>query len=103
MAETDSMLVGRGLAVIDPKVMERLELTSGDVIEIAGKSKKSHARLWSGDSDDYGLGLIRVDGYTRNNIGVGIDDMVAVAPVQARKADEMVLAPTEEINIPGLE
>ncbi|MDG6925052.1 MAG: CDC48 family AAA ATPase [Nitrososphaerota archaeon] len=103
VAETDSMLVGRGLAVIDPKVMERLELTSGDVIEIAGKSKKSHARLWSGDSDDYGLGLIRVDGYTRNNIGVGIDDMVAVAPVQARKADEMVLAPTEEINIPGLE
>jgi transitional endoplasmic reticulum ATPase len=103
VAETASRLVGHGIAVIDPKVMEKLGLSSGDVIEITGKGKKSHARLWSGDGEDYGLGLIRVDGYTRNNIGVGIDDTVTIVPVQGQRATAMVLAPTEEINIPGLE
>ncbi len=103
VAETDPMLAGRGLAVVDPRVMERLNLRSGDVIEITGKGKESHARLWSGDPDDYGLGLLRVDGYTRNNIGVGIDDTVTIAPVQSHRAGEVVLAPTEVINIPGLE
>jgi transitional endoplasmic reticulum ATPase len=103
VAETSSRLVGHGIAVIDPRVMERLGLTSGDVIEITGKGKKSHALLWSEDPEDYGLGLIRVDGYTRNNIGVGVDDTVTIAPAQARGAEAMVLAPTEELNIPGLE
>ena len=48
VAETTSRLVGHGIAVIDPKVMEQLGLTSGDVIEITGKKKKSHALLWAG-------------------------------------------------------
>ncbi len=41
VAETTSRLVGHGIAVIDPKVMEQLGLTSGDVIEISGKKKRS--------------------------------------------------------------
>ena len=103
VAETDSMLVGRGLAVIDPRVMERLELTGGDAIEIKSKDRSSHARLWSAGPEDYGLGLIRIDGYTRNNIGVGIDDTVSIVPAKAQRAEEVVMAPTEEVNIPGLE
>ena len=79
VAETSSRLVGHGIAAIDPKVMEQLGLSAGDVIEITGKGKKSHAVLWTGYPEDYGRGLIRIDGYTRNNIGVGIDDTVAIA------------------------
>ncbi|HUK75664.1 MAG TPA: AAA family ATPase, partial [Nitrososphaerales archaeon] len=103
VAETSSRLVGRGLAAIDPKVMDELGLSAGDVIEITGKGKKSHAVLWTGYPEDHGRGLIRVDGYTRNNINVGIDDTVAIAPVQAKQAQEIVLAPTEKLNIEGLE
>ncbi len=103
VAETSSRLVGHGIAAIDPKVMEELGLSAGDVIEITGKGKKSHAVLWTGYPEDYGRGLIRVDGYTRNNLGIGIDDTVSIAAAQAKEAQEVVLAPTEQLSIEGLE
>ena len=79
-------------AAIDPKVMEARGLSAGDVIEIIGKGKKSHTVLWTGYSEDYGRGLIRIDGYTRNNIGVGIDDTVGIAAAEGKAALEIVLA-----------
>ena len=101
VAETNPKLVGRGMALVDPKVVEELGLSTGDIIELAGK-KKSYVLLWSSQPDDYGKRLIRIDGYTRNNIGVGIDDHVAVQKVSLKKAEQVILAPTEELNIVGL-
>jgi len=39
--------VGRGIARVDPKVVDALGLTSGDVIQIVGK-KKTTALSWPG-------------------------------------------------------
>ena len=102
VAETNPRFVGRGMALMDPMVMEDLSLSTGDVVELTGK-KKSYALLWSGQSEDYGKRLIRIDGYTRNNIGIGIDDSVSVRKVIVKYAEQVVLAPTEELNIVGLE
>ena len=102
VAETNPKFVGRGMALIDPKIMEETGLSTGDVLEIGGK-KKSYVLLWSGQSEDYGKGLIRIDGYTRNNIGIGIDDSITVRKVAVSNAEQVVLAPTEELNIVGLE
>jgi transitional endoplasmic reticulum ATPase len=103
ISETNPKFVGRGVALVDPKVMEDLNLSTGDVIEIRGR-KKSYVLLWSSQPTDYGNGLIRVDGYTRNNIGVGIDDRVTIQKVSdIKKAEQIILSPTEELNIVGLE
>jgi transitional endoplasmic reticulum ATPase len=102
VAETNPKFVGRGMALVDPKVMRDMDLSTGDVIEIIGK-RKSNALLWSSQSEDHGKGLIRIDGYTRNNIGVGIDDSVTIRKVAVMKAEQVILAPTEELNIVGLE
>src|SRR5919199_316391 len=102
IAETNPKFVGRGMALVDPKVMEDLSLSTGDVIEISGK-KKSYVLLWSSQPDDYGKKLIRIDGYTRNNIGTGIDDSVTIRKVTVKKAGQVILAPTEELSIVGLE
>ncbi len=102
VAETNPKLVGRGMAMVDPSAIEELGLSTGDIIELAGK-KKSYVLLWSSQPDDYGKRLIRIDGYTRNNIGVGIDDHVAVKKVTPKRAEQVILAPTEELNIVGLE
>jgi len=102
VAETNPKFVGRGMALVDPKIMEEMDLSTGDVIEVSGK-KKSYVLLWSSQRDDHGKRLIRIDGYTRNNIGVGIDDMVGVRKVNVKKAEQVILAPTEELNIVGLE
>jgi transitional endoplasmic reticulum ATPase len=102
VAETNPKFVGRGMALVDPKVMEEMDISTGDVLEISGK-KKSYVLLWSSQRDDQGKKLIRIDGYTRNNIGVGIDDIVSVRKVNVKKAEQVILAPTEELNIVGLE
>src|SRR5690349_10711964 len=103
IAETNPKFVGRGIALIDPKVMQEFSLSTGDVIEIAGK-KKTYGLLWSGQQIDYGKGLIRIDGYTRNNIAAGIDDKVEIRKVSnIRKAEQIILYPTEELNVVGLE
>ena len=103
VAETNPKFVGRGIALIDPKIMKDLDLATGDVIEIFGK-KKTFVLLWSSQPTDYGKGLIRIDGYTRNNIGAGIDDKVTIQKVSnVKKAEQIILSPTEELNIVGLE
>ncbi len=103
VAETNPKFVGRGIALLDPKVMEELNLSTGDVIEIFGK-KKTFALLWSSQPTDYGAGIIRIDGYTRNNIVAGIDDRVTIQKVKdVEKAEQVILSPTEEFNIVGLE
>lgn len=102
VAETNSKFVGRGMALIDSKVMEELDLSTGDVIEVSGE-KKGYVILWSSPPTDYGKKLIRIDGYTRNEIGVGIDDTVTIRKVIVKKAEQVILAPTEELAIVGLE
>ncbi len=102
VAETNPKFVGRGMALVDAKIIDELNLSTGDVLELIGK-KKSYVLLWSSQSEDYGKNLIRIDGYTRNNIGLGIDDNVVVRKVDVKKADQIILAPGEELNITGFE
>ncbi|MEM2587158.1 MAG: AAA family ATPase, partial [Candidatus Bathyarchaeia archaeon] len=102
VAEAYSRDVGRGIARIDPKVMENLGLTPGDVIEISGK-RKTAAICWPGYSDDYGRGIIRIDGYVRKNAGVSIDEKVTIRRIEAKNAEKIVLAPTEPLRIEGAE
>ncbi|WP_415282776.1 CDC48 family AAA ATPase [Candidatus Nitrososphaera sp. FF02] len=102
VAETYSKFVGRGMALVDPKIMEEMNLSPGDVIEITGK-KKIYVLLWSGQSDDYGRQLIRIDGYTRNDIGTGIGSNVMIRKMTVSRAEQVILAPIEELNIVGLE
>jgi len=105
IAETFSKFVGRGIALIDPKIIEEHNLATGDVLELTNETstKKSYVLLWSSNPDDYGKGLIRIDGYTRENISVGIDDQINVQKVDVENAEEIIMSPLEELNIVGLE
>src|ERR671910_991473 len=105
VAETFSKFVGRGIALIDPRIIEEYDLITGDVLELTHESisKKSYVLLWSSNPNDYGKGLIRIDGYTRENISVGIDDQVNVQKVNVEKAEEIKMSPIEDLNIVGLE
>ena len=105
VAETFSKFVGRGIALIDPKIIEEYNLTTGDVLELTNEtsSKKSYVLLWSSNPDDYGKGLIRIDGYIRENISVGIDDYINIQKVNVENAEEIIMSPLEDLNIVGLE
>ena len=92
--------VGRGIARIDPKVVQDLGLTSGDVVQIIGK-RKTNALSWPAHEQDYGKGIVRIDGYLRNNAGVSIDDKVTIRKIDAKVAERLTLAPTEPLRIVG--
>src|SRR5881398_539989 len=92
--------VGRGIARIDPKVVQDLGLTSGDVVQITGK-RKTNALCWPAHEQDYGKGIVRIDGYLRNNAGVSIDDKVTIRKIHAKIAERLTLAPTEPLRIVG--
>jgi transitional endoplasmic reticulum ATPase len=92
--------VGRGIARIDPEVMEKLGLQSGDIIEIIGKESVP-AIVWPSYPEDRGKGVIRIDGNLRSNAGVSIDDKVKIRKVDAKPAERITLAPTEPVRLMG--
>ena len=87
---TDS---GRGIARLDSKSQKLLGVVSGEVVEIKGKSKTTAAIVWQAHPSDEGLGFIRIDGYLRQNIGVGIGDKVFVSKAEVKDADKVTIAP----------
>ncbi len=104
VAEANSRDVGRRVGRVDPKVASEMVLSTGDAIEIsAGKNKKTTILHWPAYQEDYGRGLIRIDGYTRNKLEVGINDTVDVRKVETKDAQQITLAPTEPLRILGAE
>ena len=86
--------VGRGIARIDQKTMQKLGISAGDVIEIVGKRTTS-AIAWPAYSEDQNRDLLRIDGFTRKNAGVAINEYVVVRPAKVKIALSLTLAPAD--------
>jgi transitional endoplasmic reticulum ATPase len=86
--------VARGIARIDQKTMEILQVSAGNVIEIVGK-KKTSAIAWPAYSEDQGRGILRIDGFTRKNAGVSINEYVVIHQAEVKDATGIVLAPID--------
>jgi transitional endoplasmic reticulum ATPase len=95
--------VGRKIARIDPDIAERLNISTGDALELSSLGKKSTVLNWPAKANDKGKGLIRIDGFTRNRLDVGINDTIEVRKVQSKDAKSITLAPTEPLRIMGAE
>ncbi|MDF2955286.1 MAG: AAA+-type ATPase [Candidatus Alkanophagales archaeon MCA70_species_2] len=103
VAEAKPQDVGRGIARLSRELAEQLNITSGDVVEIQGPTKKTAAIAWPGYPEDLGRSIIRIDGATRRNAGVSIDDRVQLRKVVAKDAERVTFAPTEPLRIMGAE
>jgi len=86
--------VGRGIARIDQRTMQKLGISAGDVIEIVGKRTTS-AIAWPAYSEDQNRDIIRIDGFTRKNAGVAINEYVIVRPAKVKEAISVTLAPVD--------
>ncbi len=91
---------GRGVARLDPEVMEILGIKVGDIVQIDG-AKKTVAKVLRGGPEDANKGIIRIDGSTRRNAGAGIDDRVDIKKITAKNAEKVTFAPTEQLRIQG--
>ena len=99
--EMPQAYVGKGVAIIDPKIIKDNDWKPGQILELFSK-KKSHVKLWSGFPEDYGSNTVRIDGLTRYNIGASIGENLIVKSVEGVAAEQVVLSPIEKIKAEGL-
>jgi len=84
--------VGRAIARIDPEDMKSLELEVGQIIEIEGK-RKTAAKVMPCYAEDRGKKIVQIDGITRENAKVGLDEKVTVKKVEGKPARKITLSP----------
>ena len=100
VAELKSTETGRGIVRLDPALMDVLGIKVGDIVQIDG-NKKTVAKVLRGAPEDANLGIVRMDGSTRRNAGVSLDERVGVKKVVAKNAERITFAPTEQLRLQG--
>ena len=83
---------GRFMCRMDTSIIRELQLNPGDIIEIIGK-KSTAAILFP--SSETTKDIIRIDGLTRRNAGVGIGEYVQVRKCFFKIANRVVLSLTQ--------
>ncbi len=91
---------GKGVARIDPAIMRILELGQGDIVMIEG-TRNTAVTVLPGYPEDENRGTIRIDGPTRKNAGVGLDEKVSIKKIVPKPATKVTLAPTQPLKILG--
>ncbi len=91
---------GRGIARVDSKARKLLNVVSGDVLEIKGKRRSTAAIVMSAHPQDEGLDFVRIDGWIRQNLGVGIGDRVFATKAEIKNAEKVILAPPPNQRTP---
>jgi len=103
VAEAEQRDVGRKIARVDPDIAEALNIVSGDALELSSIGRKTTVLSWPAKENDRGKGLIRMDGFIRNRLDVGINDLVEIKVVESKIAKDITFAPTEPLRIMGAE
>ena len=88
--------VGKKRARIGPEAMDYLHVAPGDVIEIKGK-RTSSAVVWPANEDEKNPDCVNIDGQTRKNVGLTLDDIVEVKKVEVKTAKTVVLMPINDV------
>src|ERR687898_3552105 len=99
VAEAEQRDVGRKIARVDPEVVERLNITTGDALELSSLSRKTTVLSWPAKESDRGKGIIRIDGLIRNRLDIGINDLIEIKTVESKDAKNITFAPTEPLRI----
>jgi len=90
--ESSAKDVGRAIARIDPEDMKDLGLAVGDIIEINGK-RKTAAKIMPCYVEDRGKKIIQIDGISRENAQIGLDEKVSIQKINSQPAGKISLSP----------
>ena len=91
--------IGKKRARIGPDAMDYLGVSPGDVIQISGK-KITCAIVWPSDEDEKYPDTIRIDGQTRKNVNVGLNDIVEIKKIVTKPAKSITLTPiTDTVTV----
>lgn len=99
VAESNINEVGKRIARIDPKVAIEYGINTGDALEVSSKNLRTIVLNRPSSDEDFGKGLIRIDGHERKKLKAGINDIVSVKKIKISEAKSITLAPTEPLRI----
>lgn len=88
---------GRGIARIDPACYDQLNIETGSLIKISGK-KQTAVKVMPAFIDDRGRGVIQIDGITRENAGVSINEKVKIGKLETLPAKQIIIVPSRITN-----
>lgn len=83
--------VGRTYARMDPEDMRQLAVGIGDIVEIRGK-RNTIAKVMPAYMDMRGQSRIQLDGISRQNAGVSLDEDVTVGRIVSQPAELLTLS-----------
>ena len=86
--------VGRKWARLDPHDLQRLGAVPGDVLEISG-GRATVARATQAPPTHCDKHLLLIDGNTRGNAQIGVDEWATARKVAFKAADSILLAPVQ--------
>ena len=86
--------IGRGYARLDPADMAKLNLAVGDIVQLSSKKGQGVAKLMPTYPDMRGKDIVQLDGLTRRNAGLSLDEKVLIQAVICKPASRIVLIPT---------
>jgi transitional endoplasmic reticulum ATPase len=92
VAEAMSKDAGRAYARIGPDDIEQLDVSIGDIVEIAGK-RRTVCKVMPLHTEFRGKSCVQMDGVSRENAGAGLDEFTTLRRVACRSADRVTLAP----------
>jgi len=92
VTEALSKDVGHAFARMDPDDLRALDVQIGDIVEISGK-RQTVGKAMPAYREHRGQSRVQIDGVTRENAGVGLDEYVQVRKVSAKPAQRVVLTP----------
>ena len=92
VAEAKQRDVGKGRARLDIDTMDSLNIKAGDVIELIGK-QSTVATAWPADPEDKWLGIMRIDGQTRKNAGIRINEFINIKKGNVKSVKTVTLVP----------
>jgi transitional endoplasmic reticulum ATPase len=72
--------------------MDKLGIKAGEVVELIGK-RSTPVTAWPGESQENDRDIIRIDGQTRKNVGVGLNDFLTVRKIHSKAAKSVFLIP----------
>ncbi len=85
---------GKGLARVDPDDLEKMGALPGDVLLVTGR-RSTVARAAHAPQHYCGQGLILIDGITRDNAQISVDETCSVQKVPYKQADSVILSPVD--------
>lgn len=85
---------GKGIARLDVDSMKRLDLSSGDIIEIQGP-RKTYSKCLRGPEKNHARGILNIDSLIRSNAQINIGNRIYIKKMISTAAKQITIAPLE--------